>query len=111
MKTFNELKESATTFYDISDVEALRRDIDESEESKVITFSQWEILSDIVAKRIKAMILEARYNRAYRKCYHVEDGKTIVRAIGTVTGDRFKGEYRYKGMTYGIDVPVNMLPS
>ena len=34
MKTFNELKESATTFYDISDVEALRRDIDESEESK-----------------------------------------------------------------------------
>ena len=110
MKTFNELKESATTFYDISDVEALRRDIDESEEANAITFSQWEILSDMVSKRIRGMILESRYNRTYRKCYHVEDGKTIVRAIGTVSGDRFKGEYRYKGMTYGIDVPVNMLP-
>ena len=108
--TFKNLEIRAKEFLDIDEVNNLRHEIDESEESKVITFSQWEILSDMVAKRIKAMILEARYNRTYRKCYHVEDGKTIVRAIGTVSGDRFKGEYKYKGMTYGIDVPVNMLP-
>lgn len=38
-------------------------------------------------------------NIAFR---HVEDDRIEVIARGLVSGDKFNGEYRYNGMTYGV---------
>lgn len=36
------------------------------------------------------------------KVYHT-DGKTLVNARGLVKNCVFKGEYKYQGMTYGVE--------
>lgn len=46
----------------------------------------------------------------YRMVTHV-DGMTPVKAKGYIKGNEFVGEYKFKGMTYGVNIPINSLPA
>ena len=40
---------------------------------------------------------------------HVEDHSIKLYAKGLILGGHFKGEYKHKGMTYGVDIPLSPL--
>lgn len=40
---------------------------------------------------------------------HIENHSIKCEAKGKVIGDEFKGEYKYKGMTFGINLPLQSL--
>jgi hypothetical protein len=44
-----------------------------------------------------------------KKIKHVEDGKTDVIAKGRYIDGMFVGEYKYKGMTYGVNIPCDQI--